>query len=108
MANLSLRTRSLMLAIVGLLVIVPAILFTVERSYTSSLEQAKYDELKLMSLAMITEFEIDNGNAFMPQQLFEEQLNLPGSGFIGYIIWQNKIVWSSLPAAEYTEPWVKE
>ena len=104
MANLSLRTRSLLFAIVGLLVIVPAILFTVERSYTSSLEQAKYDELKLMSLAMITEFEIDNGDAFMPQQLFEEQLNLPGSGFIGYIIWQNQVVWSSLSALDYEEP----
>ena len=108
MANLSLRTRSLLLAIVGLLVIVPAILFTVERSYTSSLEQAKYDELKLMSLAMITEFEIDNGNAFMPQQLFEEQLNLPGSGFIGYIIWQNQIVWSSLSSLDYQEPLVTD
>lgn len=104
MLALSLRVRSVILAIIGLVVIVPAIFFTVERSYTSSLEQAKYNELKLMSLAMITEFELDDGAAFMPQQLFEEQLNLPGSGFIGYIIWQDTIVWRSLSALDYMDP----
>ena len=104
MANLSLRTRSLLLALAGILVIVPAIILAVERAYTGSLEQAKYDELKLMSLAMITEFEIDNGEAFMPQQLFEEQLNLPGSGYIGYIIWQDNVVWRSLSALDYDDP----
>ncbi|MDM7859874.1 ATP-binding protein [Alteromonas sp. ASW11-36] len=104
MLRLSLRVRSVILAVIGLVVIVPAIFFTVERSYTSSLEQAKYNELKLMSLAMITEFELDDGAAFMPQQLFEEQLNLPGSGFIGYIVWQDTIVWRSLSALDYIDP----
>lgn len=102
--NLSLRVRSIILALVALVLFVPSVLFTLERAYVSSLEQAKYNELKLMSLAMITEFELDSGNAFMPQQLFEEQLNLPGSGYMAYIIWNEEVVWRSLSTLDYSDP----
>lgn len=102
--NLSLRVRSLLLALVALVVFLPSVLFTLERAYVSSLEQAKYNELKLMSLAMITEFELDSGNAIMPQQLFEEQLNLPGSGYMAYIIWNDRVVWRSLSTLDYSDP----
>ena len=102
--NLSLRSRSLLLALAALLLFVPSVMFTLERAYVSSLEQAKYNELKLMSLAMVTEFELDSGNASMPQQLFEEQLNLPGSGYMAFILWNNQVVWRSLSSLDYRDP----
>ena len=102
--NLSLRARSLLLTLVALLIFLPSVLFTLERAYVSSLEQAKYNELKLMSLAMITEFELDSDATIMPQQLFEEQLNLPGSGYMAYIIWNNRVVWRSLSSLDYRDP----
>ncbi|WP_100658432.1 ATP-binding protein [Alteromonas flava] len=104
MQRLSLRVRSLLLAIASLVIIVPGFVFTVERSYTTSLEQAKFNELKLMSLAMISEFELDDSVPYMPQQLFEEKLNLLGSGYIGYIVWQQEVVWRSLSALDYSDP----
>ena len=57
MPNLSLRLRSLLIAILALGIFIPVTVLTLSKAYTSSLLQAKYNELKLMNLAMISVFE---------------------------------------------------
>ncbi|MDC8831745.1 ATP-binding protein [Alteromonas gilva] len=98
MVNLSLRLRSLLIATLALIVFVPVTVFTLSQAYTSSLEQAKYSELKLMNLAMISVFEIDADIVQMPDMLYDEQLNLPDSGYLGVIALDNEVVWQSASA----------
>ncbi|MEC7470062.1 MAG: ATP-binding protein, partial [Pseudomonadota bacterium] len=61
MRSLSLRVRSLLIACVALLVFIPVTVFTLSQAYTSSLEEAKYNELKLMTLSLNSVFEMDDG-----------------------------------------------
>ncbi|WP_296046984.1 ATP-binding protein [uncultured Alteromonas sp.] len=95
MPNLSLRLRSLLIAILALGIFIPVTVLTLSKAYTSSLLQAKYSELKLMNLAMISVFEFDDGVSQMPDMLYDEQLNLPDSGYLGAITINNELVWQS-------------
>ncbi|MCP4863593.1 MAG: GHKL domain-containing protein [Alteromonas sp.] len=95
MPNLSLRLRSLLIAILALGIFIPVTVLTLSKAYTSSLLQAKYNELKLMNLAMISVFEFEGGESQMPQMLYDEQLNLPDSGYVGAISVNNQLVWQS-------------
>ena len=95
MPNLSLRLRSLLIAILALGIFIPVTVLTLSKAYTSSLLQAKYNELKLMNLAMISVFEFEDGESQMPQMLYDEQLNLPDSGYVGAISVNNQLVWQS-------------
>ena len=95
MPNLSLRLRSLLIAILALGIFIPVTVLTLSKAYTSSLLQAKYNELKLMNLAMISVFEFEDGESLMPQMLYDEQLNLPDSGYVGAISVNNQLVWQS-------------
>ncbi|OFC69327.1 ATP-binding protein [Alteromonas confluentis] len=98
MTNLSLRLRSILLALVALIVFIPVTVITLDKAYTESLTQAKHNELKLMNLALVSAFELDGDTPYMPEVLYEEQLNLPDSGYIGLIIFRNKVVWKSASA----------
>jgi len=95
MPNLSLRLRSLLIAILALGIFIPVTVLTLSKAYTTSLLQAKYNELKLMNLAMISVFEFEDGESQMPQMLYDEQLNLPDSGYVGAISVNNQLVWQS-------------
>ncbi|GGW75330.1 ATP-binding protein [Alteromonas halophila] len=101
MKNLSLRIRSIVLALVALLVFMPATVVTLDRAYTSSLMQAKLSELRLMGLALVSAFELDGEIPVMPELLYEEQLNLPDSGYIGMIAFRGKVVWQSASALNF-------
>ena len=98
MSRLSLRLRSLLLAIIALSLFLPVTAYVLESAYTSSLTQAKVDELKLMNLALISEFELDPTGPAMPDLLYDEQLNLPQSGYVGVVIFRNEVVWQSASA----------
>lgn len=98
MKRLSLKTRSIMLALVALAVFIPVTVYVLDKAYTSSLTQAKLNELKLMNLALVSAFEVENDRPVMPDFLYEEQLNLPDSGYVGFVIFRNKIVWQSASA----------
>ena len=100
MRSLSLRVRSLLIACVALLVFIPVTVFTLSQAYTSSLEEAKYNELKLMTLSLISVFEMDDGAPVMPDMLFDEQLNLPDSGYLGVIQLTQATVWISASGLE--------
>ncbi|MBD3585061.1 GHKL domain-containing protein [Salinimonas sp. HHU 13199] len=105
MRRLSLKIRSLLLAVVALVIFLPVTAYVLEDAYSTSLTQAKADELKLMNLSLISEFELSETGIQMPDLLYDEQLNLPDSSFIGIIMLKDKIVWqsaSSLGAPDYT------
>ncbi|QJR79769.1 GHKL domain-containing protein [Alteromonas pelagimontana] len=102
MKGLSLRVRSIMLAILALAVFIPVTVLTLDKAYTTSLTQAKLSELKLMNLALVSAFELDGAIPSMPDLLYEEQLNLPDSGYVGLIIFRNNVVWQSASALHYS------
>lgn len=102
MPAISLRLRSLLIAAVALCIFIPATVFTLSQAYTTSLEDAKYNELKLMNLGMISVFEIEENSVFMPDMLYNDQLNLPDSGYQGVIKIGDRIVWKSASSVETT------
>lgn len=95
MKSLSLRLRSLVLAIIALALFLPTTVVTLDTAYTSSLTQAKYNELKLMGLALISAFELEGDTPYMPELLNDEQLNLPESGYMAAIVFRDHVVWQS-------------
>ena len=60
MKRLSLKTRSILLALIALAVFIPVTVYVLDKAYTSSLTQAKLNELKLMNLALVSAFEVEN------------------------------------------------
>lgn len=102
MKGLSLRLRNILVAVIALGLFIPATVFTLDKAYTSSLTQAKLDEMKLMSLALVSAFELDGDIPYMPELLYEEQLNLPDSGYVGMIAFRGKVVWQSASALNFT------
>ncbi|BFT30814.1 ATP-binding protein [Alteromonas sp. D210916BOD_24] len=102
MRQLSLRLRSILLAIILLALFVPFTVVILDDAYTESLTQAKMSELRLMNLGLLSAFELDGEVPFMPEILYEEQLNLPGSGYLGVIVFRDKVIWQSASALEYT------
>lgn len=102
MKNLSLKLRSLLVAFIALALFIPFSVFTLDKAFTESLTQAKHNELKLMNLALVSAFELDGDVPYMPELLYEEQLNLPDSGYIGLIVFRGEIVWKSASALHNT------
>ncbi|MDB2330922.1 ATP-binding protein [Alteromonas sp.] len=102
MRQLSLRVRSIILAVVLLALFAPFTIFILDGAYTKSLTQAKMSELRLMNLGLLSAFELDGDVPYMPEVLYEEQLNLPGSGYIGVIVFRDTVIWQSASALEYT------
>lgn len=95
MKQLSLRLRSIILAVIALAIFIPVTVLTLDQAYTSSLEEAKYNELKLMNLALVSAFEIDGDSPTMPEFVYQEQLNLPDSGYMAAIVMNNEVIWQS-------------
>jgi len=102
MRQLSLRLRSIFLAIVLLALFAPFTVVILDEAYTDSLTQAKMSELRLMNLGLLSAFELDGDLPYMPEILYEEQLNLPGSGYLGVIVFRDEVIWQSASALEYT------
>ncbi|WP_339350276.1 ATP-binding protein [uncultured Alteromonas sp.] len=104
MKQLSLRIRSILLAMGVLALFAPLTVVILDDAYTTSLTQAKMSELRLMNLGLLSAFELDDDIPFMPEILYEEQLNLPGSGYLGVIVFRGHVVWQSASALDYTLP----
>ncbi|WP_218354020.1 ATP-binding protein [Alteromonas lipotrueiana] len=98
MKHFSLKLRSVLAALLALAVFIPVTVFVLDEAYTRSLTQAKFSELKLMNLALVSAFELEGDNPRMPEFLYEDQLNLPDSGYIGMIVYQQNIIWQSASA----------
>ena len=93
MRQLSLRVRSVLLAFTLLALFAPFTVIILEEAFTESLTEAKMSELRLMNLSLLTAFELEGDSPMMPEVLFEEELNLPGSGYLGLIVFRNEVIW---------------
>ncbi|MDO6693503.1 ATP-binding protein [Aliiglaciecola sp. 3_MG-2023] len=103
MIKLSLRLRSFAAALLALLLFIPLGAMTLEQAYTDSLSQSMLEQLRVQSLTLISEFEMVEGEPEMPEQLFNDKLNIPGSGLYAFIKINNDIVWQSLSTLNWSE-----
>ncbi len=78
----------------------PATVWTVGSAHYNSLLKAKQTELEMMSYVLISDFEINNNVVDMPILVFDERLNIPQSGYAGYIKLNDTLVWRSASALE--------
>jgi two-component system sensor histidine kinase PhoQ len=92
---LSLKSRVLVAASIAMILFFPLANMTLEKAYTQSLTEATIEQLRLINLSLIAEFELDNNNIHMPAYLDNEKLNLPFSGLYGVILRCEKEVWRS-------------
>jgi two-component system sensor histidine kinase PhoQ len=103
--NLSLRLRSFAAALLALLIFIPLTAITLEKAFNSSLSQSMLQQLRVQSLTLISEFELDaTGNkAEMPEQLYNDQFNIPGSGLYAFIELNKGILWQSLSTLNWQQ-----
>ncbi|GAA6183833.1 ATP-binding protein [Aliiglaciecola sp. NS0011-25] len=76
---------------------------TLEQAYTDSLSQSMLEQLRVQSLTLISEFEMVDGEPEMPEQLFNDKLNIPGSGLYAFIKINDDVVWQSLSTLNWSE-----
>lgn len=103
MIRLSLRLRSFSAALLALLFFIPLTAITLEQAFTSSLSQSMLDQLRIQSLTLISEFEMEDGKPVMPEQLFNDELNIPGSGLYAFIHKDEQLIWKSLSTLNWTQ-----
>ena len=105
MHNLSLRLRSFAAALLALLIFIPLTAVTLEQAFNSSLSQSMLQQLRVQSLTLISEFELDNtgSHAVMPEQLYNDQFNIPGSGLYAFIQSGKGVLWQSLSTLNWQQ-----
>ncbi|MEP4892137.1 MAG: ATP-binding protein [Aliiglaciecola sp.] len=103
MIRLSLRLRSFAAALLALLLFIPLGAMTLEQAYTDSLSQSMLEQLRIQSLTLISEFEMVEAEPEMPEQLFNDKLNIPGSGLYAFIKINDDVVWQSLSTLNWPE-----
>ncbi len=105
MHNLSLRLRSFAAAVVALLIFIPLTAVTLEQAFNGSLSQSMLQQLRVQSLTLISEFELDNtgSQAEMPEQLYNDQFNIPGSGLYAFIQSHDGMLWQSLSTLNWQQ-----
>ena len=105
MHNLSLRLRSFAAALLALLIFIPLTAVTLEQAFNSSLSQSMLQQLRVQSLSLISEFELDNtgSQAVMPEQLYNDQFNMPGSGLYAFIQSEKDVLWQSLSTLNWQQ-----
>jgi two-component system sensor histidine kinase PhoQ len=103
--NLSLRLRSFAAALLALLIFIPLTAVTLEQAFNSSLSQSMLQQLRVQSLTLISEFELDNtgSHAVMPEQLYNDQFNIPGSGLYAFIQSDKGVLWQSLSTLNWQQ-----
>lgn len=103
MIRLSLRLRSFVAAIIALLFFIPLTVITLERAFTNSLSESMLQQLRVQSLTLISEFEMENDTPYMPEQLFNDQLNIPDSGLYAFVLINGKTVWQSISTLNWQQ-----
>jgi two-component system sensor histidine kinase PhoQ len=103
--NLSLRLRSFAAAVLALLIFIPLTAVTLEQAFNGSLSQSMLQQLRVQSLTLISEFELDNtgSQAEMPEQLYNDQFNIPGSGLYAFIQSHDGMLWQSLSTLNWQQ-----
>lgn len=94
-SQLSLKVRAFCAALLVLLVFIPLSAITLERAFTSSLSQAILEQLRVINLSLISEFELEDNQVIMPELLYNAKLNMPSSGIYGYVQRGKTTLWRS-------------
>ncbi|MCF2949938.1 ATP-binding protein [Paraglaciecola aquimarina] len=103
MQNLSLRLRTFAAALLTLFIFIPLTAFTLEKAFNSSLTQSMLQQLRVQSLSLISEFEFVKGKVAMPEQLYNDQFNIPGSGLYAFIQSEQGLLWQSLSTLNWQD-----
>ena len=105
MRNLSLRLRSFSAAVLALLIFIPLTAVTLEQAFNSSLSQSMLQQLRVQSLTLISEFELNftSRQALMPEQLYNDQFNMPDSGLYAFIQSSDGVLWQSLSTLNWQQ-----
>ena len=105
MHSLSLRVRSFAAAVLALLIFIPLTAVTLEQAFNSSLSQSMLQQLRIQSLTLISEFEFDStgSQAQMPEQLYNDKFNIPGSGLYAFIQSYDGMLWQSLSTLNWQQ-----
>ncbi|AGH46102.1 ATP-binding protein [Paraglaciecola psychrophila] len=105
MHNLSLRLRSFAAAVLALLIFIPLTAVTLEQAFNGSLSQSMLQQLRVQGLTLISEFELDStgSQAQMPEQLYNDQFNIPGSGLYAFIQSHDGVLWQSLSTLNWQQ-----
>jgi two-component system sensor histidine kinase PhoQ len=103
MSQLSLRLRSFAAALLALIIFIPLTALTLEQAFSNSLSQSMLQQLQVQSLTLISEFEMDGDIPVMPEQLFNDQLNIPGSGLYAFIEKNGVPIWQSLSTLNWQQ-----
>lgn len=78
----------------------PALVWSVSSAHYASLLKSKETELAMMSYVLLSAFEINNNVIDMPAVVYDERLNIPQSGYQGYIKLNDSLVWQSASTLE--------
>lgn len=105
MRNLSLRLRAFAAALLALIIFIPLTAVTLEQAFNSSLSQSMLQQLRVQSLTLISEFELAGSGheALMPEQLYNDQFNLPESGLYAFIQSKSRMLWQSLSTLNWQQ-----
>ena len=104
MRRISLKFRTFTAALLALLFFIPLMHYALQQAYSASLTEATQERLRLLGLTLISEFEIEQKQVFMPELMIHGEFNLPDSGIYGFIHNFDLVVWKSMSAVKWPMP----
>lgn len=107
MTPVSLKLRTFTAALIALLFFIPLMNYALQQAYAASIHQATFERLRLLSLTLISEFEIEDGEVYMPELMIHGEFNLPDSGIYAIIHNYDLLVWRSMSAINWQWPEIK-
>jgi two-component system sensor histidine kinase PhoQ len=82
----------------------PALVWSIGNAHYNSLLKAKQTELELMGFVLISAFELRESVITMPFAVLDERLNIPESGYQGYIKLNDTLIWQSASVTDAINP----
>lgn len=104
MKPISLKVRTFTAALIALLFFIPLMNYALQQAYSASIHQATFERLRLLSLTLISEFEIEGKEVYMPELMIHGEFNLPDSGIYAIIHNYDNLVWKSMSAINWRWP----
>lgn len=108
MRRISLKVRSFTAALIALLFFIPLMNYALQQAYSASITQATLERMRLLTLTLISEFEIEAQTVYMPELMIHGEFNLPESGIYGVIHNLDLLVWKSMSAINWSWPEINQ
>lgn len=104
MARTSLKVRTFAAALIALLFFIPLMNYALKQAYAASITQATLERMRLLNLTLISEFEIEEQEVYMPELMRQGEFNLPNSGIYAVIHNLDLVVWQSMSSINWQWP----